>query len=76
MGEEFDPMDVTSETAQGVVGLPMEVWWAAEREWYPGTVSEWDFTQGIAAPACVEHDDGEVTWHDLDDLNWRFTPTR
>ena len=74
--EEFDPMDVTSETAQGVVGLPIEVWWAAEREWYPGTVSEWDFTQGIAAPACVEYDDGEVTWYDLDDLNWRFTPAR
>ena len=50
-------------------GDRIEVYWKAERKWFPGAVKQVDPSDGTTQ---VQYDDGDLKWYNLDKDGWRW----
>lgn len=79
--EEFDPSDSDSEESVNIsvncsweelrVGECVEVYWAAEKKWYEGEVTDKD--ENDRTFEVVYESDGKKLWHPVDDFPLRFS---
>eukprot|EP00940_MAST-03C_sp_MAST-3C-sp2_P000547 g547.t1 len=63
----------TSSRSRDLIGVAISVYWEAEDKWFDGVVDDWD---DIDDTALVRYEDGEQSWHDLNDFQWRRLTSR
>lgn len=67
------PSLASPKASKSLVGQCVSVYWEAEGQWFDGVVDDWDDGDDTA---LVRYNDGEQSWHDLNDFQWCTTKKR
>ena len=75
-GNEVEQLDPTEEPWK-FKGRRIKVWWAGDKKWFKGTVTNWDISTGrktLIYRYKLEYEDGDTKWHELAEEreNWEL----
>ena len=73
---EVEQLDPTEEPWK-FKGRRIKVWWAGDKKWFKGTVTNWDISTGrktLIYRYKLEYEDGDTKWHELAEEreNWEL----